>query len=97
MYPFKKRGQPQQSDGAQQGQRSTGWAWPSFIERAADGYRAYYRFVATGPWSVEYTLRLNNAGRFELPATRVEAMYAPEIFGEAPNAGWVVVEDAPAR
>ena len=53
--------------------------------------------MATGPWSVEYTLRLNNAGRFELPASRVEAMYAPEIFGEAPNAGWVVVEDAPAR
>ena len=35
---------------------------------------------------VEYTLRLNNPGRFVLPPTRVEAMYAPESFGEAPNA-----------
>jgi hypothetical protein len=30
-------------------------------------------------------VRLNNAGAFQFPATRVEAMYAPEIFGEAPN------------
>jgi hypothetical protein len=30
-------------------------------------------------------MRLNNAGTFQFPATRVEAMYAPEIFGEAPN------------
>jgi uncharacterized protein YfaS (alpha-2-macroglobulin family) len=35
---------------------------------------------------VEYTVRLNNPGRFGLPPTRVEAMYAPESFGELPNA-----------
>ena len=38
-----------------------------------------------------------SASRFELPATRVEAMYAPEIFGETPNAGWVVEDEVPAR
>jgi len=32
------------------------------------------------------TLRLNNPGDFALPPTRVEALYAPEMFGEAPNA-----------
>jgi alpha-2-macroglobulin len=31
-------------------------------------------------------VRLNNPGQFLLPATRVEAMYAPEMFGESPNA-----------
>ena len=31
-------------------------------------------------------MRLNQGGRFELPATRVEALYAPEMFGELPNA-----------
>jgi len=31
-------------------------------------------------------LRLNNPGRFALQPTRIEAMYAPETFGEAPNA-----------
>jgi uncharacterized protein YfaS (alpha-2-macroglobulin family) len=35
-------------------------------------------------------VRLNNEGRFSLPPTRVEAMYAPEMFGEVPNAGVVV-------
>jgi len=39
-----------------------------------------------GKHVVEYTVRLNNPGRFTLPPTRVEAMYAPESFGEAPNA-----------
>ena len=35
---------------------------------------------------MEYTLRLNNVGEFSLPPSRVEAMYAPEMFGELPNA-----------
>ena len=39
-----------------------------------------------GSFSLSYTVRLNNAGQFGLPATRVEALYAPEMFGEAPNA-----------
>jgi len=33
---------------------------------------------------------LNNPGRFELPATRVEALYAPEMFGELPNRVWEI-------
>ena len=63
-----------------------GWVWPAFEERKFDSFRAYYRFVPKGKWSVEYTVRLNNAGEFVLPETRVEAMYAPEMFGESPNA-----------
>ena len=43
-----------------------------------------------GQFSVEYTVRLNNDGRFQLPPTRVEAMYAPELFGELPVAEMVV-------
>jgi uncharacterized protein YfaS (alpha-2-macroglobulin family) len=39
---------------------------------------------------VEYTVRLNNPGTFLLPATRVEALYAPEMLGECPNATMVV-------
>jgi uncharacterized protein YfaS (alpha-2-macroglobulin family) len=34
---------------------------------------------------IEYTLRLNSAGRFQLPPSRIESMYAPESFGELPN------------
>jgi uncharacterized protein YfaS (alpha-2-macroglobulin family) len=71
---------------AARGEESRGWAWPAFEERSFEAYRAYYRFVPKGTWSTEYTLRLNNAGVFQLPPTRVEALYAPEMFGELPNA-----------
>jgi uncharacterized protein YfaS (alpha-2-macroglobulin family) len=40
---------------------------------------------------MEYTIRLNNVGEFSLPPSRVEAMYAPEMFGEVPNARVKVV------
>ena len=53
-------------------------------------FRAYFRYVPKGRFVVEYTVRLNNPGTFNLPATRVEAMYAPEMFGELPNAAWTV-------
>ena len=39
---------------------------------------------------MEYTLRLNNEGTFNLPRTRIEAMYMPEAYGETGNAAWVV-------
>ncbi len=67
------------------GERSRGDAWPAFTEASFEAYRAYWEFVPKGKWSVEYTLRLGSAGTFHLPPTRVEALYAPEMFGEAPN------------
>lgn len=60
--------------------------WPAWIERSFSSFRAYYAYVPRGNFSIEYTVRLNNAGEFTLPATRVEALYAPEVFGEVPNA-----------
>ncbi len=72
------------------GERRSGWAWPAFVERTHSAYREYYAFVPKGRFTVEYTVRLNNAGRFDLPATRVEAMYAPEMLGEIPNASLTV-------
>jgi hypothetical protein len=45
----------------------------------------YYEFVPQGKWTVEYNVRLNNDGVFHMPETRVEALYAPEMFGEIPN------------
>jgi alpha-2-macroglobulin len=74
------------SEMATKGEKSTGWVWPDSEERSFEAYRAYYGFVPKGTWSLEYTMRLNNAGVFQLPPTRVEAMYAPEMFGELPNA-----------
>ncbi len=79
-----------QSTLLQRDDHAGGWAWMAFEERRFDGYRAYYRFVPKGRWSVEYTLRLNNPGTFGLPSTRAEAMYAPELFGELPNAAMTI-------
>jgi len=69
-----------------QGEKREGWAWPAFEERSFEAFRTYYEYVPKGGFTVEYTLRLNQSGRFQLPATRVEALYAPEMFGELPNA-----------
>ena len=72
------------------GEQRSGWAYPAFEERTFEGFHAFYAFVPKGKWSVEYTVRLNNPGTFNLPPTRVEAMYAPEMFGAAPNAAVTV-------
>ena len=69
-----------------QAEKRQGWVHPAYEERRFDAFRAYYSFVPKGSFTVEYTVRLNNPGSFVLPATRVEAMYAPEMFGEVPNA-----------
>jgi uncharacterized protein YfaS (alpha-2-macroglobulin family) len=75
---------------ATRGERREGAAWPTYEERTADAWRAYYEFLPRGRHVVEYTLRLNHAGRFGLPPTRVEAMYAPDSHGETPNPAWDV-------
>ena len=60
-------------------------ASPSYVERARDAWRAYYGWLPRGRTTVSYTLRLNGAGRFSLPPTTVEAMYAPSIRAAVPN------------
>ncbi|MGT2471144.1 alpha-2-macroglobulin family protein [Paraburkholderia terrae] len=85
------------SEAATQGEKSKGEAWPAFVERGFDGYRAYYDYVPKGKFSVEYTVRLNNVGTFGLPPTRVEALYAPSTFGVLPNAAVVVKPVAAAK
>lgn len=61
-------------------------AEPTYVERRFDAWRGYFQWLPKGATSVEYFIRLNQNGRFELPPTRVEALYAPELFGEIPNA-----------
>jgi uncharacterized protein YfaS (alpha-2-macroglobulin family) len=68
-----------------QGERREGDVFAAYEERRFDFFRSYYSFVPKGRFTVEYTLRYNNPGTFHLPATRVEAMYAPEMLGERPN------------
>jgi uncharacterized protein YfaS (alpha-2-macroglobulin family) len=74
------------SEIATQGEQRKGYGWPAFEERSFESFRSYYAYLPKGVVKMEYTLRLNNVGSFSLPPSRVEAMYAPEMFGEAPNA-----------
>jgi uncharacterized protein YfaS (alpha-2-macroglobulin family) len=60
-------------------------SWPVYDERSFEAYRAYYDYLPKGKLVTEYTIRFNNEGTFHLPTTRVEALYAPEMFGEVPN------------
>ncbi len=65
---------------------------PTYEERSFEAWRGYFDFLPRGQHEFEYTVRLNNAGRFVLPGTRAEALYAPEQFGELPQG---VLEVAP--
>ncbi|MBV1777301.1 hypothetical protein KSF73_16390 [Burkholderiaceae bacterium DAT-1] len=67
-----------------------GWVWPSYEARDYLTFQSFYHYVPRGKFTVEYTIRLNNPGSFALPPTRVEAMYAPEVFGEQPNETLVI-------
>ncbi len=62
-----------------------GWAREVFRERSFEAMRVYYEYIWKGNMTVEYTVRFNNEGTFNLPETRVEALYSPEMFGEIPN------------
>ena len=67
-------------------ERDAGRAQEAYVERAFEACRFYYRYVPKGTWRTGYTLRLNTEGTFQMPPTRAEALYAPEMFGEIPNA-----------
>ncbi|TVV72009.1 hypothetical protein FOY91_15530 [Sphingomonas solaris] len=58
---------------------------PSYVERGQEAWRGYYAWLPRGRVVVEYALRLNGVGRFQLPPSRVEAMYSPDIRAAVPN------------
>lgn len=61
------------------------WHTPTFIERSFDSWRGYYEYLPSGKTTVEYTVRLNTPGQFNLPPTRIETLYNPEVYGVLPN------------
>jgi alpha-2-macroglobulin len=56
----------------------------NFEERSEDLWRGYFDVVPKGTHEIDVTFRLNQAGSFEMPGARMEAMYSPEVFGEIP-------------
>ncbi len=73
-----------QQNSADPSAQASGFA-PSYEERSFEAWRGYFEFLPRGKHVVQYTLRLNNAGRFMLPGSRAEAMYAPDVAGELPT------------
>ena len=74
-----------QSQQLRQGEAAEG-AWPAYTQSTRGVWQAFFDWMPRGTTVLEYTLRLNTAGRFALPPARVEAMYAPEIRAQLPLA-----------
>jgi len=70
-------------------------AMPSFVERSFAGYRAYFDYLPAGVTQLEYVVRLNTVGNFNLPPTRAEALYQPEVYGMLPGAPFSVKASPP--
>lgn len=66
-------------------------SWATAVERKEELVR-FYQAWFNGEENLEYTIRFNQAGTYKLPASRVEAMYSPDIFAELPESQWVVQE-----
>lgn len=65
---------------------------PDWVERRAGVYRAYWQQLRSAPATIEYRIRLGSAGRFTLPPTRAEAMYAPDIHAALPGSRITVTD-----
>ncbi|MGE5084676.1 MAG: alpha-2-macroglobulin family protein, partial [Bacillota bacterium] len=61
-------------------------------ERKEELVRFYFDWLPGGTQTVSYKIRLNQAGTYQLPSSRIEAMYSPDIYGELPESSWVVAE-----
>lgn len=65
--------------------------WPTeYEERSHANFVSYAAYLPRGKYRLNYRIRLNSAGEFKLPPSRVEAMYSPETFAEVPSANWTV-------
>ena len=63
---------------------STSTTGLDFEERTESKWRGYINDLPKGDYEIRVIFRLNQAGKFEVPGARVEAMYSPDLFGESP-------------
>ncbi len=56
----------------------------NYEERTESKWRGYFNFIQKGSYEITVSFRLNQVGSFEVPGARMEAMYSPDLFGEAP-------------
>ncbi|MSQ68569.1 MAG: alpha-2-macroglobulin [Gammaproteobacteria bacterium] len=58
---------------------------PTWQERLPEAWQAYFEYAPQGRWTLQYRVRLNHAGTFSVPPSRVDALYAPGLFAALPN------------
>jgi uncharacterized protein YfaS (alpha-2-macroglobulin family) len=60
------------------------WRWDPFNHREFYDDRAYFfaDYLPAGIHTVSYLVRATRYGSFQLPATKAEGMYEPEVFGQ---------------
>lgn len=63
---------------------------PSYIERRNDSWRGFFGWVPRGSFTIAYVMRLNAPGVYNLPSSRVEAMYSPSINAQVPNVQFTI-------
>ncbi|MBL8308919.1 MAG: hypothetical protein JNL19_00710 [Burkholderiales bacterium] len=61
------------------------WSGYRYIERSFTNVRSSFEWAGKGQHSFSYDLRLTTPGKFTLPPTHAEAMYAPEVNGQLGN------------
>ncbi len=73
-----------------QGVGAITWKGQRHIERTFTHVRAAFEWTTKGAHHLAYQMRLTTPGRFALPPTHAEAMYAPEINGQRANEVFVI-------
>jgi alpha-2-macroglobulin len=68
------------------GEAAQTWRGYRYIERTFTNVRSSFEYATKGKHSFTYELRLTTPGKFALPPTHAEAMYAPEVNGQLGNA-----------
>ncbi|MBY0385526.1 hypothetical protein K2X05_10250, partial [bacterium] len=64
---------------------SEGWGAYSMAQKSYEGYKVYFEYLSEGETKISYQYQLNNPGVFQIPPTRVEALYEPSLFGAVEN------------
>ncbi len=66
------------------------WQGYRYIERTFTNVRSSFEYASKGKHSFTYEIRLTTPGKFALPPTHAEAMYAPEVNGQLGNSVFVI-------
>lgn len=66
------------------------WQGYRYIERTFTNVRSSFEYASRGKHSFTYEIRLTTPGKFALPPTHAEAMYAPEVNGQLGNDVFVI-------